>query len=70
MCIRDRGEAATTVHTVGHDKAVDAFTTSIKWAGENGVSACGILVLKKLQEKALKCGFKPRNGHKCSPFSF
>ena len=40
----EEGEAATTVHTVGRDMAVDAFTTSIKWAEENGVSACEILV--------------------------
>lgn len=44
------GELVTTVHTVGHeDMAVDAFTTSIQWAEENGISACEILILKNLQ---------------------
>ena len=34
--------------------AVDAFTTSIKWAEENGMSACEILLLKKKCKKSFK----------------
>ena len=44
----EEGEAPTAVHTVDSDMAVDAFTNSTKWAEENGMSACEILMLKKL----------------------
>ena len=56
----EEGEAATAVHTVGRDMAVNAFRTSLEWTEENGVSACEILVLIKLQEKTIKVSFQPK----------
>lgn len=40
--------------TVSGDKAVAAFATAISWAEENGASTSDLLVLKRLQENALK----------------
>lgn len=48
----------------------DAYTTSIKWAEENDVSACEVRVLKKLRDKALKALllYKKKNKRKLTAF--
>lgn len=51
---------ATNPQTVNTDKALDAFTTAITWAEENGASATEILTLKGLQEKVLKVSFSAK----------
>jgi hypothetical protein len=56
------GEVA--VQTITHSTAIDYFIMSITWAEENGVDACDILVLKRLQEKVLKVSFQTKKTKK------
>uniref|UniRef100_A0A2H8TNS6 Jerky-like n=1 Tax=Melanaphis sacchari TaxID=742174 RepID=A0A2H8TNS6_9HEMI len=56
----DDKEEEVAVQTISHSTAIDSFTTSITWAEENGVDACDILVLQRLQEKVLKASLQTK----------
>uniref|UniRef100_A0A1B6LK79 DDE-1 domain-containing protein n=2 Tax=Graphocephala atropunctata TaxID=36148 RepID=A0A1B6LK79_9HEMI len=64
----DGRECAIVLHTVSNYAAMDAFSTSVKWAEENNVSASDILVLKRLQEKVLKVSFQAKQQTKIDSF--
>lgn len=65
----ERDEGACR-HTVNNDAAMDAVSTSVKWAEENIVSASDILVLKRIQEKVLNVYLQAKKQKKFDSFFY
>lgn len=65
----ERDEGACR-HTVNNDAAMDAVSTSVKWAEENIVSASDILVLKIIQEKVLNVYLQAKKQKKFDSFFY
>ena len=61
-------EPTAALITVGHDCAMEAFNTDIKWAEENCVPASELLVLKRVKDKVLKSSFKAKKQKKIDSF--
>lgn len=64
----EESETLPVVHTVRHSDAVSAFNTCVRWAEENDVEAADVLVLRRLQEKALKNSLISRKQTKIDDF--
>ncbi|KAG8273695.1 hypothetical protein J6590_017017, partial [Homalodisca vitripennis] len=70
--VTSREEGATgergRVQSISNNAAMNAFSTSVKWAKGNDMSASDILVLKRLQENIPKVSFQAKNKGKLKDF--